>query len=276
MSRRVEALLEAARQVEVAEPPPLAAIRAETGVRARRSAYLAAFALALPLGAAAAAGGWAIKQRVDNAPHAAPKQVRPSADVPRAFAPAQQAPAMDEARPAAPGPAETSAGSSSMAKAESADAPSAAWPARVAGGSSAEPGRMAKAAVADAPSEARPARATPQADDSLREAPRREASRTPGVVAADGRQVPSATAEQRAVQPSTSHAIAPTPGAAQVDAPPGNAAPPDRPDRTFGVLSSPSELKQPKVPETPAAGGAPASTALSQEAAALTAMLATL
>jgi hypothetical protein len=87
MSRRVEALLETARQVEVGEPPPLAAIRSEAGVRARRSAYLAAFALALPLGAAAAAGGWAFKQRMENTAPTVEKHVRPRVEVPHGVAP---------------------------------------------------------------------------------------------------------------------------------------------------------------------------------------------
>jgi hypothetical protein len=75
MSRRVDGLFEAARQVEVAAPPPLAAIRSEAGARARRAAQLLAFAVALPLGAAAAAGGWVLKEHVA---HRAPAVERPA------------------------------------------------------------------------------------------------------------------------------------------------------------------------------------------------------
>ncbi len=53
--------LRAAGQLEVQAPPPLARVRSEAGRRARRAAAVMAFAMALPLGAAAAAGGYAWK-----------------------------------------------------------------------------------------------------------------------------------------------------------------------------------------------------------------------
>ncbi|MBK7857629.1 MAG: hypothetical protein IPJ65_03165 [Archangiaceae bacterium] len=53
--------LKAAASVEVGEPPPLSAVRRVVAKRARRNAQLLAFALALPLGAAAAVGGYAMK-----------------------------------------------------------------------------------------------------------------------------------------------------------------------------------------------------------------------
>jgi hypothetical protein len=64
VSRRAQQLLDAARQLEVAEPPPLAAIRTEVGARAQRTTQWMAFAVAIPLGAAAAAGGWVVRERV--------------------------------------------------------------------------------------------------------------------------------------------------------------------------------------------------------------------
>jgi hypothetical protein len=64
VSRCVQELLEAARRLEVAEPPPLAAIRTEVGARTQRTTQWMAFAVAIPLGAAAAAGGWVVRERV--------------------------------------------------------------------------------------------------------------------------------------------------------------------------------------------------------------------
>jgi hypothetical protein len=264
MSRRVEALLEAARQVEVGEPPPLTAIRSEAGVRARRSAYLAAFALALPLGAAAAAGGWAFKQRMESPVHSVEKQVRPRVEVPHGVAPV----AADGARRPDEGPR----GAVDTAPADfrrAAVRATAVVP-------PSEPPRVGAPAGADAPTGRTPrvaAQATtdvPPSEASRAEAPPTERSRhahaadddvAPGEPrhdAMNGAEMPAGEAVRAASQP------LPLLSALRENAATEAAA------GKMGYSGPPSGPQQPQLLE------APARTGLSDEAAQLTVLVSTL